>query len=270
MLELRLGGVGLEHEVWPVRSRSALIVVPFTDLAPETKAALECDRLRPRYVDVSDDDWAYWRLLDGLWRDGATFVIVEHDIVPWPGAVRAMLDCQSDWCAYPYLMGSIEGTAFGCTKFGAGVIARQPTAVSRILPQHRGWNALDSMVTATLRRNGEPEHIHQPPVRHLRFDTGGVPMPRPAKRRNRVATRLLYVGRGRYLNGVPTSDFETDDPMIVAQALESGLYLLASDLQAPAPALEPVTVSEPVEPQPDVTLDSIPPVAEEEDAVPSA
>jgi hypothetical protein len=36
--------------------------------------------------------------------------------------------------------------------------------------------------------------------------------------------KLHYVGNGRYLNGVPASDFETWDPETIAICLESGLY----------------------------------------------
>jgi hypothetical protein len=36
--------------------------------------------------------------------------------------------------------------------------------------------------------------------------------------------KLHYVGNGRYLNGVPASDFETWDLETIAICLESGLY----------------------------------------------
>lgn len=38
-------------------------------------------------------------------------------------------------------------------------------------------------------------------------------------------TKLLYVGRGRYLDGIPTADFETDDAQEIALCVDSGLYV---------------------------------------------
>ena len=84
------------------------VVVPFTNLAPETRAALKADGIEARYVDVSADHRDYWRLLSDIWAARQTTVIVEHDIVPWPGAVQALWDCRCDWGAYPYAMGQIE------------------------------------------------------------------------------------------------------------------------------------------------------------------
>ena len=218
------------------------VVVPFTDLAPETRAALVADGIDARYVDVSDDHRSYWRLMLNLWEARETVILVEHDIVISPGTVADFLACPKDWCSRPYLMGAIEGTAFGCTKFSGSLMARQPTAVSRIPYQHRSWHALDSMVTGTLRRNGELEHIHGPAVRHLHWD-GGVGPSRETlhRRRNSVATKLLYTGLGRYLNGVPASDFETDDPVLIAQCIETKYdaegneYTLYVEDGAPAP-----------------------------------
>lgn len=148
--------------------RAMHVVVPHVNLAPETRQALS--DVNPEYVDVSADETAYWRLMVHLWEAGETFIIVEHDIVVPPGALAAMWECPRDWCAHPYRMGSIVATALGCVKFGAGLLQRQPKAVSRILPEHRGWNALDSMIIGTLLRNGDSEHVHQPPVRHLHWE----------------------------------------------------------------------------------------------------
>ena len=196
------------------------VVVPYTDLAPAVRAALEADGLRVRYADVSADDRAYWRLLYGIWAAGRTVAIVEHDVVPPPGGVRGLLDCPRDWCSIPYDMGGIEGTALGCVKIGAAVMARTPNAVSRILPEHQGWLSLDSMVLGTLRRNGEPEHVHDGRAEHL-HRYGAEPV---RDRRNETATRLYYVGDARYLDGVPRTDFETDDPALIALCVGSGLY----------------------------------------------
>jgi len=217
--------VGLADQLRQV-SRPPEVVVPWTNLAPETKAALEADGIDARYVDVSADHRDYWRLLSDVWAAAETTIIVEHDIVVPPGMVQALWDCPKDWCSAPYAMGQIEGTALGCTKFSGALMKRQRTALSRIPVEHRRWQALDSILTGTLRRNGEAEHIHGPAVRHLHYDNGVVVPDRAALReRNRSLTKLRRIEpTGRYLTGIPASDFETDDPIVIAQCLESGLY----------------------------------------------
>ena len=222
------------------------VVVPFTSVEPEVREALL--EFHPRYVDVSDSDWGYWRLLCDLWAGRQTFVVVEHDVVPPLGAVRALLDCPRDWCGHAYPMGAIAGTALGCVKLGAGLMERTPNAVSRILPQHRSWRALDSMVLGTLRNNGEEEHVHEGLARHLRYERTIVRV----GRRNKVTTRLFYVGDGRYLNGVPRADFDTDDPTQIALCVGSGLYVTEEQEPTPAEKSKPLptwrTEPEPVEP----------------------
>jgi hypothetical protein len=175
-------------------------------------------------------------------------VIVEHDIVPPAGAVRALLDCPRDWCAHEYRMGRWFGTGLGLTKLSGAIMARTPTAVSRILPQHRSWSALDSLVLATLARNGEEEHVHQPPAEHLHYGEDGTDLRPTVKRRNVTLKTLLYVGAGRYLNGVPARDFDTDDPDLLARCVESGLYVV-DEPAAPRAEPAPEAATEP-EPEP--------------------
>jgi len=230
--------------------RSVSVICPYADLRSEVRQALR--GLHPRYVDVSDHEWAYWRLLLRLWERAETLVIVEHDVVPQPGTVPALLGCAKDWCSVPYRQGQFMGTGFGCTKFSGALMARIPDAVSRILPQHRSWNALDSMVLSTLRRNGEAEHIHDLPATHLHYDEAGRDLrPTEPRRSNASMMKLRYVGAGRYLNGIPARDFETDDPQVIAVCLGSGLYATLPEPAAPKrarPALEPEAAPEPVVP----------------------
>ena len=219
-------GLGVVDALRPLRGGvrlTARVVVPYTRLEPGVRKALSGER--PRYVDVSDHEWAYWRLLYDLWKRAEDVVLVEHDVIPQPGAVRALLGCPRDWCAVPYQQGKHVGTGFGCTKLTGAMMARNPDAVSRIPPQHRSWRALDSVVLGTLRRNGEEEHVHALLAAHLHYDEHGRDLRPPQSRRMAGTMRLLYVGMGRYLNHVPARDFDTDDPAMVAACLESGLYV---------------------------------------------
>jgi hypothetical protein len=197
------------------------VIVPFAGGGLTTATFAATQPYGARYVDVGEDDEAYWRLLVTLWDEGEAFIVVEHDIAPPIGALRELWECRHDWCAFPYDMGGgFSATALGCTKFSAALLARAPMAVADIVTPYRYWSALDSHITGAIRRLGEQEHIHSPAVQHERH------YPRPGvKARRAPLTRLRHIGNGqRYLLGVPTADFETTDPEVIATAVESGLY----------------------------------------------
>lgn len=156
------------------------VVVPFTDLQPETAVALDATGYEWEAVDVSDSDEAYWSLLAGLWSDGETFTIVEHDVVVVQNAMRQFEECYGEWCAFPaqYVNGPYAGLA--CTKFSAALIARNPQAVvkagelydSTHPPRH--WCRLDAWLQRQFA--GERRCFHVPVLRHIR-DYKGHPQP---------------------------------------------------------------------------------------------
>lgn len=82
-------------------------------------------------------------------------------------------------------------------------------------------------------RCGRAPSYHKPPP----------PRP-PQRRRNPLASKLIYVGNGRYINGVPAADFETDDADLIAQAIEAGLYVEVK----PKPPAKPPAPPAPAEP----------------------
>jgi hypothetical protein len=210
-----------------MRGRAVTVWVPYTSVSPETRDALRLDS--PAYVWVGGDEGQYWRLVRGLWESGRAFAIVEHDVVPPPGAVAEMWACPQDWCAFPYPVGDIVTTALGCTKFEAAIIERHPMLVGAIPENGRDWHSLDASVIGELHRRGEHEHVHGPAARHAQAD-------RPKEERMAII-RLRYTGDGsRYLHEdaahgippIPPADFETDDPRVASIAVESGLYTEAA------------------------------------------
>lgn len=270
------------------------LIVAYTDLRPETAAVAGPFAT---YVDTSDDDEAYWRLLDRLWSARRTFVLLEHDIVPDRETLQTILNCPHDWCGVPYPVGNLWGVFHGCTRYSAALIRRNPGAV-RAMRDHT-WRALDSQLIAYLaHREGSGAIWHWPGAEHLNRtsvpaghvfancgDCGGPlrwddlrvgpdrntcprcgrmpsyfhPTPQPIlKRRTAFAMQLKYVGSGGYLNGVPARDFATDDAGQIAECLESGLYVEVRP---------PRRVAKDTAPEPDV-----PAAAPEPDvpAVPSA
>ena len=98
----------------------------------------------------------------GLWDAGAPFVIVEHDIIPWPGAIRALLDCPEPRCThrYPLHRGNVA-LSFGIGKYIPEGPAPEHWATTR-------WDALDGQVVPVLNERLGPPHVHEPPVAHAR------------------------------------------------------------------------------------------------------
>jgi hypothetical protein len=246
-------------------TRAGAVYVPYVLgwLQAETRKSVPATA---RFVDVSSDDQAYWRLLRDLWHAGDDFIVVEQDIVVWPGLLNEMSECTQDWCSSPYRMSDIETTALGCVKFGSPLLTRTAGLLDGILEQHRSWQGLDGMLTGELHRRGYQEHVHLPAVRHLHKPTTQPP-------RRRILTKLRYVGDGaHFFNGVPASDFQTDDPVLVAQCVESGLYVDVTTRRTKevrpdfVQKFMPITVdkAEAMAPEPPATTESTPPLSHKE------
>lgn len=149
------------------------VYCPHTQLTSETRAALDNSGYEWTAVDVSGSETAYTELMQKLWRQGESFAIVEHDIVPWRGALAELDECHHPWCgfSYPFGQGAIEG--LGCTRFQDVLLAAYPSAVDDTLTEAtevhpRGhWCSLDGRLMRVLMRLGARRHVHGPLVGHL-------------------------------------------------------------------------------------------------------
>ncbi len=143
------------------------LIVPYTNLRPLVRATLEQYNLHPKFVKLSGED-DYWNLLSQLWEEKESFVLNEHDVLPWPGAIQEIADCPADWCSYTYRMKKGYGIhhAFGCTKIGQGLIEAIPDAWINVDSTH--WHDLDGQLCIMARNSGITPHPHRPPVIHLK------------------------------------------------------------------------------------------------------
>ena len=119
--------------------------------------------LRMRY------DLDYGRALAAIWAQGEEFCLIEHDIVPWPGALEAIAGCEEPWCVYdyPFHPGRI-GNALGCLRVSKDVVREFPDLSKEWVSVD--WKELEGVVrkaisTASGRRK---PHRHSPPLAHLR------------------------------------------------------------------------------------------------------
>jgi len=116
---------------------------------------------------VMNDRHHYGRLFTELWQTGAGFTLVEHDVVPWPGALAQLDTCSEECCAFQYPNAGSWAMSLGCIRFSDSLVQRIPYDIGW---QNRAWDELDGGVFATLQ--GEVDvHIHHPPVSHVKART---------------------------------------------------------------------------------------------------
>ena len=147
------------------------IVVPYVEpLRPVVKQVLVTLLDLPvNFVAMEKDD-SYFNLLAGLWAEGERFIIIEHDVLPWPGAVEELWNCPADWCSYTYKMRGYHGDygihhSLGCTKFGEGFMSEVPDMFLRF--DSTDWKHLDAQIFHVGVKHNILPHPHRPPVIHL-------------------------------------------------------------------------------------------------------
>ena len=75
----------------------ANVYVPWAKEYPECRVALAPSE--PIYIDVSGDEFAYWRMMKAVWEKGEPFIIVEHDVLVAPDTIERLAACPRVWCS---------------------------------------------------------------------------------------------------------------------------------------------------------------------------
>jgi hypothetical protein len=138
-----------------------IVVVAVHEECPAV-VALRSYRLPFDLVRVRDE-FTYGQTLTRYWQAGETFINVEHDIVPWPGALEALWACDRPaWCGYEYPVGYSGkfGRSLGCVLFHDAFLRTHPDVSWTDVP----WSTLDASIYRTM---GQTWHTHVPPVAHL-------------------------------------------------------------------------------------------------------
>ncbi len=138
------------------------LVCAYAALHPDTAAALAGEDVE--WADTSGSDDAYYWLLRTLWQEQAGAILVEQDIVPYPGAIASLRACPERWCGVPYTVGRTFGVWHGLTKYAPEIMAAHPYTLRLVRDHH--WRGLDSAVIALLRAQGERPHWHWPAAEH--------------------------------------------------------------------------------------------------------
>lgn len=113
---------------------------------------------------VCEGPRGYGELVADAWRDGG-FVLVEHDVVPWVGAIRQLEECAGDWCAFRYAKGGSTVRALGLVKFSDRLVRAHPDLGDVWRSVH--WQALEASVLGSVSRVVSVCK-HGPPAGHVR------------------------------------------------------------------------------------------------------
>ena len=165
------------------------ILLGYTDegLHPDTAARMAAVP-GVEMVDVSADDFAYWRALEERWTGDCDLLVVEQDMVIHDQVIPQLEACPGDWCTFGYPIFNsaqrlIQG--LGCTRFSAALQRKVPAAefaadgaLRHITePGLSGvpWQFLDLVIAERLRvGHGLRPCVHAPDVEH-RHDYSGPP-----------------------------------------------------------------------------------------------
>ena len=102
------------------------VLCAHTSLRPKTRAALERYAPQTEFVDVSGDDYAYWRQIALRWGGGEDLLVVEHDIEIHENVIPQLEACSEPWCTFAYKLWNPDVwcyNALGCTRFSASLMA---------------------------------------------------------------------------------------------------------------------------------------------------
>lgn len=145
-----------------VEQEKIKIFIPYTKIQPATLISLIGYKYTPVKV---EGDFGYSNYFKDRWNEGETFINLEHDIVPYPGAISAIWDCPLEWCVYDYhlpnhwnrnLEDEVNGIPLGCMKISAEMIKK----TARMWDKPIIWNKCDQHLT----RCGLQVHQHYPSV----------------------------------------------------------------------------------------------------------
>lgn len=170
-------------------SRIGTLYIPYSRLAEATEVFLHTYRCVPDgmnvvRINVAGNVWGYVDYLDKAWALGDSFINMEHDIVPWPGAIQSLLHCRNEWCFFGYLPDldfiSSGASVFGLTKFESSFIARCPDVWQCWRDEciqtkrEKPWLGVDVHMGRYAREHGLwPPHQHFPSV--LNANPLGIP-----------------------------------------------------------------------------------------------
>ena len=165
-----------------IRNMTATVLCCPAQPHPDAMAALAKYAPQAEIVDVSEDNFAYWREISARWKGERDLIIIEQDIEISADTVRELEECDQDWCcfAYPIFRTKVRlRLGLGCTKISAAaqrkVTARAVADGFTTCATCKGqgcWWHLDGRVARMLKRGGFFPHVHGEVIHHHDYEAG--------------------------------------------------------------------------------------------------
>jgi hypothetical protein len=142
------------------------VYVPFSldsRMLEAVRVALFHERVKPvcRLMEKETD---YYELVKSLWAKREPFIINEHDVIAWPGAIAGIANCSEPWCTFSYR------SEAGWISDGLGLVKFNPQELPNIFEHEfdvKRWSNLDVQIARRLQRAGFTPCVHQPAVSNL-------------------------------------------------------------------------------------------------------
>jgi hypothetical protein len=199
------------------------VLACYTKFHPKAEPSIRAYAPAAEFVDVSGDDYGYWREIRARWKGEEDLMLIEQDIELLPECVAELEACEHDWCCYAYTIFRNRQRlryGLGCTKFSAR--AQQLVGARRIaegfalckLCKGMGcWFHLDGRITEILRMDaGLKPHVHGD-VTHWHDYSGDLPLPEGRAARDMLG-ELVEV-RGKAIEHYQ-EDFDTTPAVVIA------------------------------------------------------
>ena|ERR1700733_1079962 len=155
-------------------ARSALptsVLCCYTEMRQETLDSLLTYAPDFDMVNVSGDDYGYWKAINSHWNGTNDLVIIEHDIEIDVRVMPSFKICDRDWCLFSYNAWSNSDAdadyehALGCTKFSAHMQRLVPAELF-----YGRYGQLDTFIVQVFGEIGITEpHIHGKVKHHHRY-----------------------------------------------------------------------------------------------------
>jgi len=142
------------------------VIVPFaldSRMLAAVRIALFHERVKPE-CKLMEGEHDYYDLVKGLWEAGDPFIINEHDVIAWPGALKRLEDCPMPWCTFTYR------SSAGWIKDGLGLVKFDPGNLPNIFAEEftiKHWGNLDVQIARRLQSNLVHPCTHTPAVTNL-------------------------------------------------------------------------------------------------------
>src|SRR2546430_9891304 len=114
------------------------IYCPYTRLQTATEITLRIEEPQTKFIYVGHSEVDYYMMMLETWLTAETFIIVEHDIVIYPGALKSLWSCPCEMCAYE-APNSVSSKGLGCLKYDKRLMQRFPNLFQEAEEGEKSW-----------------------------------------------------------------------------------------------------------------------------------